>query len=137
MAGRPKVKKSEVIRLRAKGWTLQRIADRFGVSRSAIFLALSRLTCRVNHPRTPKPCRCGCGRLHLRRTYATRACYEQHVMRTKPFVECRYGCILARRVVAQVFPLEPQHVVHHEDRDQRHNDLQNLWVFEAKGDHIS
>lgn len=48
----------------------------------------------------------------------------------------RYGSMLARAVVAQHFALKPKHIVHHEDRDERNNDLRNLWVFASHSDHM-
>ncbi len=48
----------------------------------------------------------------------------------------RQGCRLARAIVAQHFTLEPQHVVHHKDGDNRNNDRKNLAVYASNADHV-
>ncbi len=48
----------------------------------------------------------------------------------------RNGSRLARLVVAQHFPLQPEHIVHHVDGDQRNNDRSNLLVFANQSDHV-
>jgi hypothetical protein len=48
----------------------------------------------------------------------------------------RQGSRLARVIVAHYFDLRPDHVVHHEDTNQRNNDRSNLIVFKDQGDHI-
>src|SRR5690348_126477 len=115
MAGRPRVVKDKARQMRADGMTLQAIADHFGVSRSAVSLALSRETCRTNAERVPRPCACGCGVLHIRRKYAARSCYFTHTVQRlagdAPYVQSRWGQKLARQLVAQHFPLEPHPVV--------------------------
>lgn len=141
MAGRPRVVKADVERMRAQGMTLQVIADHFGVSRPAIWQALNRKTCRTNAAREPRPCACGCGQLHMRRKFATQDCYYAHLERTicdgKPFIESRWGCKQARRIVSELFDLQPHHIVHHVDRNDTNNTLANLWVFASHGDHMS
>ncbi len=50
----------------------------------------------------------------------------------------RYGQRVARRVVAAAGgPLPAGSVVHHVDRNQRHNAVVNLWVFASQADHAS
>lgn len=60
------------------------------------------------------------------------ASLEQH-----PYEEWRHGTRLARAVVAQHFKLELGHIVHHEDGNQRNNDLSNLTVFASHSDHMA
>ncbi len=48
----------------------------------------------------------------------------------------RYGSRTARRKVSEVFDLQPEHRVHHLDKDQTNNLLSNLVVFANQGDHI-
>ena len=38
--------------------------------------------------------------------------------------------------MGQYFHLEPQHIVHHKDSNQRNNDLANLLVFASASDHL-
>ena len=42
----------------------------------------------------------------------------------------------ARIIVASLFALQPEHVVHHEDQFQLNNQIWNLRVFANQGDHI-
>jgi len=39
-------------------------------------------------------------------------------------------------MLAQHFALAPDHVVHHKDDNNRHNDLANLAVFADQADHM-
>jgi hypothetical protein len=52
-----------------------------------------------------------------------------------PYVRSRQGQRIARKIVAKLFPLEPGHVVHHEDRNAFNNEPFNLKVFQTQGDH--
>lgn len=49
----------------------------------------------------------------------------------------RHGCRLARAIVHLHFDLQPQHVVHHKDEDNRNNDKANLAVFASHADHMA
>ena len=48
----------------------------------------------------------------------------------------RYGQTVARKVVSEYFDLQPEHIVHHKDRNSMNNDIRNLMVFANQGDHI-
>lgn len=48
----------------------------------------------------------------------------------------RHGQRLARSKVSEYFNLEPGMVVHHENRDNLDNRLENLKVFRNQGDHV-
>lgn len=69
-------------------------------------------------------------------TFCGQECYmaslEQH-----PYEEWRRGTRLARAIVAQHFKLERGHIVHHEDGNQRNNDLSNLTVFASHSEHMA
>ena len=52
------------------------------------------------------------------------------------YMPWRQGTRLARALVSQYFPLRPEHIVHHEDKNQRHNQLENLRVFANQSDHL-
>lgn len=75
-------------------------------------------------------------KLRQMQAFCTQECYfsalEQH-----GFEEWRHGSRLARTIVSQHFPLQPEHIVHHKDSDQRHNDLSNLMVFASQSDHMA
>jgi hypothetical protein len=42
----------------------------------------------------------------------------------------------ARAIVSDHFALRPGNIVHHEDRNQYNNELNNLKVFTNSGDHV-
>lgn len=137
MSGRPQIPLPEARQLRSAGWTYQRLADRYGVTRAAVFHRLHRSVSRRNHPRPPHPCRCGCGHLTTQ-IYASRDCYFWHTCwHTHPSLTSRSGTRAARAVVSHHFPLQPHHVVHHVDKNQGNNDLSNLWVFASQATHLS
>ena len=50
--------------------------------------------------------------------------------------EQRRGNKRARIIIKKLFDLQPQHIVHHEDRFPLNNQLWNLRVFRTQGDHI-
>lgn len=131
-----KINAQELMELRLKGWTQKRIAARFGCHKSAVSNYLRRTRTRTNHPKPAKLCGCGCGVPTKRKKYASMECYMRAVCQ-RPHISWRHGRRIARHVVSQVFPLEPQHVVHHVDGDNRNNSLSNLWVFACHGDHMS
>lgn len=70
-----------------------------------------------------------------RRLFCSQACY--HSLRQGKYVPWRQGQRRARLVVAKYFDLQPQHVVHHEDSDNRNNSLSNLRVFSSQSDHMA
>jgi hypothetical protein len=39
--------------------------------------------------------------------------------------------------VKRLYQLQEQHVVHHVDGDDLHNELSNLWVFASQAEHMS
>ena len=136
---RKRIDDATVFQRRADGWTLQRLADSYGVTRAAVSAYLKRAATRTRVNRlgnvSVRPCACGCGGI-ARGQYASRACYFNHRCRRVPSVLWRHGQRLARAKVAEVFPLQPQHVVHHDDKDDRNNTLRNLHVFATSGDHL-
>jgi hypothetical protein len=48
----------------------------------------------------------------------------------------RHGQRIARRKVSEVFDLGDFMIVHHKDRNQYHNRIENLMVFRNQGDHV-
>lgn len=53
------------------------------------------------------------------------------------YVPWRQGQRRARRIVSRYFQLEPANVIHHEDSDNRNNELSNLAVFRDQSDHLA
>lgn len=69
-----------------------------------------------------------------RRIFCSSRCYL--ATRGQNHVTWRQGTRIARKVVAKYFDLQPSHVVHHEDSDERNNRIQNLKVFASQSDHM-
>lgn len=129
-----KIHPTEVYELRAQGWTLERLAQRYGCTKVAVHNYLKRSRTRVNAPRKPKPC-LHCGEPTLKK-FCSPECYHASYQ-TRTFVHWRHGQRIARQLVAEVFPLQVEHVVHHEDGNERNNSLSNLWVFASQAAHLS
>ena len=138
---RKKIDDATVFQLRADGWTLAQLGAHYGVTKSAVCLYLKRAGTRVRAnvigSAPVLPCACGCGVEVQGKQYATQACYFNHRCRQTPSIIWRHGQRIARAKVAEVFPLQPQHVVHHDDKDDRNNTLRNLHVFASQADHLS
>ena len=66
--------------------------------------------------------------------FCSEACYWAS-LENPGYKPWRQGCRLARAIVNQYFKLEPGHVVHHKDGDNRNNNIDNLAVFANQGDH--
>lgn len=71
-----------------------------------------------------------------RRAFCSQACYHS-LRQDGRYRPNRQGQRIARKTVSQYFDLQPQHVVHHEDRDTSHNDITNLLVFASQADHMA
>jgi len=72
----------------------------------------------------------------FRNVYCSKACYIAS-RRNPHFKPSRHGLRRSRAVVAGVFALQPAHVVHHVDGNQKNANLLNLWVFASQADHIA
>ncbi|MGL5937061.1 MAG: hypothetical protein ACRCZI_15730 [Cetobacterium sp.] len=75
-------------------------------------------------------------KLKTLRSFCSMDCYAASLAQSG-YVEYRHGSRLARAIVAQHFALEPQHIVHHKDGDQRNNDRANFLVFASQADHMA
>ena len=132
-----------VLELRRQGWELQRIADRYGVTKEAISLYCSRTRTRTNAPSTLATCESckkevivsGDRRKRIR-YFCSQKCYHDWYAFAGSWV-WRQGQRIARARVQKHFSLGPHNVVHHLDRDNRNNDLSNLWVFATSSEHMS
>lgn len=123
--------------------TCEEISKLAGVSRQRVWLVLKKMGVPAsNGERVAVTCAyCGSQFTQTRRRWRQRVahycsdeCY--FASRANPdFRPDRYGTRLARAIVAQHFPLEPLHVVHHIDSNQANNDLANLLVFLNQSEH--
>ncbi len=74
-------------------------------------------------------------KLDILRSFCNAECYYAS-LEAPGYFPWRQGSRLARTIVAQYFALLPEHVVHHKDGDQRHNDRANLAVYASQADHL-
>ena len=136
------IKDSVVTEMYTRGLTIRDIAFKLHVSAPGVLKSLRRSGTPVRpkgRPRKPgtveKPCK-HCGATTLRRIYCSDTCYFAAIHNPKYF-QWRHGQRLAREAVtAAGFALQPGHIVHHVDSDNRNNSLENLWVFANHADHM-
>lgn len=126
------------------------IANRYGITRQGVHKALKRAgidtTKATNGTITVTCTLCGQpvtkSRAYIRsrrHVFCDQECYYAYIESVQPggnYAQYRHGQRLARAFVSRFFDLQPEHVVHHEDRDNRNNDKANLRVFANQGDHI-
>lgn len=70
--------------------------------------------------------------------YCNQECYLSHLIALgEDYKPSRYHSRIARKIVMELFPgFTEGHVVHHVDKNNKNNALQNLWVFKNQSDHI-
>lgn len=132
----------EVFDLRAKGWTLQKIANQFGVSKAAVSLYISRPRTRFNTPSIERHCT-GCGKpgwyskeQDPNTAYCSTNCYFES-LRDHPYQPNRHGQRLGRKAVTNFYGQIPdESVVHHVDGNCMNNVRQNLVLFASQSDHL-
>jgi len=67
--------------------------------------------------------------------YCSNECY--YASRSNPnYYQWRHGSRIARIIISQYYPIQPEHVVHHIDGDERNNDRDNLLLFASHSDHM-
>ena len=69
------------------------------------------------------------------RHYCSADCYYLSLCNPN-YISWRHGQRLARAIVKQYFPLQQDHVVHHDDGNVRNNRVDNLIVFTNQSDHM-
>ena len=123
------------------------IAASVGVTRQAVWYALHR-----NGVSTPKvsmmevSCTL-CGKVfkrtrgRVRKTkqpFCSDVCYWAWLERGKgnSYIDNSRGRKEAVAIICGLFNLRPGHIVHHEDRDETNNEINNLKVFACSGDHV-
>ena len=126
-------------------WPIQEIANVLHVSKTTVHRFLNAQGIDTSKRRITVSCTT-CGR-PIERTRAKVRKQRNHfcgldcyhffldVGRT-PSMPTRAGQRIAREVVSKYFDLQPEHVVHHKDRNAFNNNPSNLMVFRNNGDHI-
>jgi len=125
------------------------LAKQYNVTRQNIFYIL-----RVNGVDTSKQsagnvkCNCAnCGKAITKHrkaykrainTFCSRACYHSYLANSNksPYIDSGRGRREARKIVSLFFKTTKGNIVHHEDRNQLHNNKENLKVFENAADHL-
>ena len=136
----------DIIRLYEEFTPVIEIADKYGVSREAIYKTLKRAgvnTSKGSFNNIPVTCHvCGAEftrcRAYIRKTkhmHCSEECYMAW-LKASPYREWRQGGRIGREVVGQHFDLEDGHIVHHENGNQTDNRPENLKVFANQGDHV-
>jgi hypothetical protein len=122
------------------------LAKQYAVSRQAIYKILSQAGVDTHKGKIPVSCTT-CGKEIMRTKAVIRKrlnlfcgfdCYTAFLQagNGKPYISSPYHGKLAREYVSKYFALQEQHRVHHEDRNQYNNRLDNLRVFANQGDHV-
>ena len=122
------------------------LAKQYGVTRQAIYKILWQAGIDTTKKRLPVSCDV-CGTEHLRprcqirnrkHMFCSPECYHAYLEagNGNPYIASSHGGRMARKIVAEHFPLELTHIVHHEDRNQFNNEPINLKVFRNQGDHV-
>jgi len=123
------------------------IADWFHVSRQSIWKVLRK--CGVDTAKKKVVVKCAyCGEDIFRtkariRNQGRHFCNQEHyylylevVGGPGKYLPNREGQRLGRAKVSMYFDLQPEHVVHHEDKDCLNNRAENLKVFANTSDHV-
>src|SRR5579864_4732944 len=125
------------------GATVAIIAQRFNVSRVAIWKAWKRIGFSTSGYRVKLSCE-HCGKaIERTRSYARRtrhfcdpACYIAWIQAKTSYRPWRQGQRRARRVVSQYFDVPDGAVIDHRDGDCRNNAPENLRVYASQADHM-
>lgn len=124
-------------------YSLQMIADVFGVSRAGVKKFLNRHGVDTRKRKWDAVCN-ECGKNFLkprcqirknRFNYCTIACYIKS-MENPNYNENRQGQRMARKSVKSLFPLDPDNIVHHKDGDTTNNLPSNQMVFRNHSEHM-
>lgn len=126
--------------------TMISLADKYGVTRQAIYKLLKRSGIDTRKRRIRVSCS-SCGNILLRTKARVRRqnahfcnyeCYHAYLEagNGNPYIHNRYGQKIGRKIVSHFFDLEDGMIVHHEDRNTLNNLPHNLKVFAYQGDHI-
>lgn len=123
------------------------IAIRYHKSRHAIWKMLKKAGVDTSKQKVPVSCET-CGSVLNRQKsqirknknhFCNMICYQAFLEAGASHLtpaEQRKGSRIARKIVAKYFKLQPDNIVHHEDRFSLNNQPWNLRVFKTQGDHI-
>ncbi len=124
------------------------IAKSAGISRQAVHKALKKAGVSTNKSAAHREVLCtNClrtitrPRCQVRNTnslFCSRECYYTWLRNNLggAALLSSQGCRSARAIVAAVFDLQPEHIVHHIDRNENNNTLSNLAVFATQAEHL-
>ena len=125
---------------------MRTLANKYGVTRQAIYKILKRA--QINTAKGAIAVSCTtCGNPIMRiksrirkqlHHFCNSKCYYTFLQAGNgfPYIDSTYHRRIARSITNQHFTLQEGHVVHHENRNQTDNRLENLRVFTTQGDHI-
>ena len=125
--------------------SVKTIADFYGVSRQGVNKVLCKYGVNGVYRRYTRLTCAHCGVEYRTgkasagaRRYCSRGCYSAalSIGNGMPYIDDTHARRRAREIVAQHFDLQPGNVVHHEDRNSKNNNLNNLSVFAGQGDHV-
>jgi len=127
---------------------VQSLAERYHVSKAAIYKILKRHGIETNRTQFAVSCSV-CGKEIMRHRarvrkqqnhFCSRVCYSAFLKAGNhanyQYRPNRYGERRGRAVVSKYFALTSSNIVHHEDGNCLNNNLWNLKVFANQGDHI-
>lgn len=123
---------------------MQKLAERYGVTRQTIFFILKKYGIDTKKQRIPVSCTT-CGNELLRTKaeirnkknhFCNMDCYTAFLHAQGDYIPNRQGQRTARNIVLKYFELQEKMVVHHEDKNNLNNAVWNLKVFANQGDHI-
>ena len=118
------------------------IASMYSCSRARVWQVLKEYGVNTTKRRITIAC-AHCGntfkrtKAHVRKTtnnYCSKECYYNAIANENTY--WRHGMRIARVAVSKVFNLQPYHIVHHKDGDNRNNNINNLSVYASQGDHV-
>jgi len=126
--------------------TMIGLADKYGVTRQAIWNILKRNGINTKKRKLAVSCSC-CGKEIMRHKQRLRTnknhfcdqeCYTAFLEagNGNPYIFSRQGQRVGRAVVSNYFKLKEWFVVHHKDRNNMNNNPKNLMVFANNGDHV-
>lgn len=111
---------------------LWRIWKQQGLSREQLRVSVKCSWCNKPLERTPERAK------NTMRHYCSKACYIEMVhYEGEGYTPWRQGQRIAKKVIEKHFDLKLGNVIHHVDKNNRHNEIENLWVFACTADHTS
>lgn len=119
------------------------LAKEFDVTRQAVHKILRQEGVDTSKGRLPVSCS-ACGKEIMRPRCQIRArkhlfcsqdCYTAYLNAGGKYIPNRHSSRIARALVKEHYNLTDKNIVHHKDKNQYNNSLDNLCVFKNQGDH--